>query len=359
MKRIIAAAVFAILGLGALALELLPFANPARMALREWFGANALPATPEKIVAIQCKTIDAGIAPLDAALVLRAIERFKPAGVVFLAPIANGADAPLLLSKLHHLPMPVVFTGSGNLPVLPGVTVTSTDVTIAETNAIEPAGQLFGAAPERTNGEVFVVGAESGRAVPSTALLFLLTVSHESLLRVSGSIPGTIRAGSLVAPVNREGFSASNPIAGNLVQSIPLDDLLLRIERAERGEISPALQMLLWDRLVVVEPSNSTLATGFAALRNGLVEESTVPVSAVVAGVVLFATFPWWARRRLDRFVLALLAAFTWALLALGLYQEFRVVSPVLFVALLPVIAWLPISCRAEEPESGSISGPH
>lgn len=344
MTRPAAAILLAILAAASITLERVP--SRPQTEIRRWLGANTLPATPEIIVSIQCAAPNGLLSPLDAALVLRAVERFRPAGIAFLAPIARSADAPLLISRIRDATVPLVFTGAGNLPALMHVTVDSTDASIASGDFVEPPRHLIGAASSKVREGAFVAGVATGVAVPSSGFLFLLEIKRESPARVTGSIPGTLRGDGLIAPIHADGFSQINPLASSCIHVTKLDDILLAVERAERGEISPALEQMFRNRLVVVEATESISGLGFAALKNGLAEGVGLPWWSAAVVVAIASTLPWWAARRRERLVLALAASLTWALLALGIYQEFRIVAPIAFVAWLPVFAILPIAPR-------------
>lgn len=349
MTRPAAALLLAIVATASIALEHAPIGP--QIAIRRWLGANAVPATPEVIVSIQCNSANGLLTPLDAALVLRAVERFRPAGIAFLAPITRSADMALLLSRIENATVPLVFTGTKNIPILTQVEGISSDAPIATGDFVEPPRHPAGAAASKDGNGAFVAGIADGRAVPSSGFLFLLPIAHESPARVTGSIPGTLRAGDLLAPIDAHGFSRINPLATSCLRIAHLDDILLGIERAERGAISPALERMFRNRLVVVEAAGGSAGIGVAALKNGLVETVGLPLWGSVAAVLVAATLPWWAARRRDRVILALAAAVTWVLIALGIYQEFRIVAPVAFTAWLPIAATLPILRRSHEIE--------
>lgn len=342
MNRFLAAAAFAAIGFGVAVLENSPFAKPVRDDLRRWLGANASAREATVVSAIICPMKDGAIQPLDAALVLRAIENFRPKGVAFTDPIEADGNTPILLSKLRDMTFPVVFAGSANLTELPGVRMKSVPSMPEATNVVEPRGHPVGAAVPAPVGRFPAIANQKGTAVAAVELLFHLTSGSHSIPRVTGSVPGIIRSGELILPVGPVGGFECNPLAGDFVETISLNELMLRTEESERGEISNALDVLFRDRMVVVGGGAANHAEGVAALANNLAE-TTAPGWMTGIGIVLLATLPWWSQKRVHRFLWAVVAAATWALLTLAVHQEFRIVGSIAVVVAAPLLALVTI----------------
>ncbi len=83
----------------------------ANAIYQEWVGVRV---EDEGVTRVE---IDSSTGPdieaLDAALLLRAVEGFAPRAVVFAEPVAGGANAALLRSKLAGVTFPVVFARKG------------------------------------------------------------------------------------------------------------------------------------------------------------------------------------------------------------------------------------------------------
>ncbi|MDD5199529.1 MAG: hypothetical protein PHC88_06960 [Terrimicrobiaceae bacterium] len=335
MRRRLWALLFAVIAAAAAWFEGGPFGSPGRA----WLGASGLPSNPETIAAVEVPaTAERGIGALDAALVLRAVLRFAPKGIAFLDPIASGDGMPLLTSKLGDAKLPVVFTANAGGIVLPDITIAPGVPRLPVIPAAVPPGHSVGCAAPSGPG-VLVIGRSADRAVPSSALQLLLDVDRGPTL--SGKVPGMIRGGMIVAPVNVAGRSAVNSLAARFVERISLDRLLVRTEQSERGEIVADLSNLFRDRLIAVEIAGGGGAIGLAALRDNLADAEAPPAWSGF-GVLLVASLPWWRQSRMNRMLAALAAACGWLLLAMALYQQFRIVIPLSVAPLLPLLALIP-----------------
>lgn len=83
----------------------------ANAVYQEWLGLRSEMGGVTRVEIDS--TVGPEIEPLDAALLLRAVEGFAPRAVVFADPVAGGANAVLLQSKLAGVKFPVVFAGRG------------------------------------------------------------------------------------------------------------------------------------------------------------------------------------------------------------------------------------------------------
>ncbi len=84
----------------------------ASVVYREWLGVRAEVGGVTRVEIDSAADVEE-IEPLDAALLLRAIEGFEPLAVVFMDPVVGGANEALLESKLAGIAFPVVFGGAG------------------------------------------------------------------------------------------------------------------------------------------------------------------------------------------------------------------------------------------------------
>jgi hypothetical protein len=329
MKRTGVALCFAIL---ALAISLFVEPGPAGDFCRKWMVAAAAATPPETIAVIEtAKPASA----LDAALVLRAILRYQPKGIVLLDPLTDLGGLPLLLSKLGDAQQPITFTTNAGLPPLPGVAIDGAIPSLSTDGGFAPPDRLAGCEPS------LVVGRSGNHAVASSPLALLLAVNHLPPAAVRGAVPGTIHAGPVVVPLNAAGQATLDPLAAKWTERITLDRLMVRSERSEHGEITVDLDNLFHGRLVAVQTLGGRGATFLAALQNGLAESAAPPWVAGL-GILLVASLPWWRVSRFHRCLLALLATGWWLLVALEAWQEFRIVMPILPALLLPLLAWIP-----------------
>lgn len=329
MKRAQVALCFAVL---TLAVALFVETGPAGDTCRKWMISAAAAAPPETIAVIEtAKPASA----LDVALALRAILRYQPRGVVLLDPITDLSGLPLLLSKLGDAKQPVTFTTNAGLPPLSGITIGGATPSLSADGGFAPPDRLAGCEPS------VVVGRRGNHAVASSPLALLLAVNHLSPAAVRGAVPGTIRAGPVIVPVNAAGKATLDPLAAKWTERVTLDRLMVRSERSEHGEITVDLDNLFRGRLVAVQTVGGRGATLLAALQNGLAGSSAPPWVACL-GVVLVASLPWWRASRFHRCLLALLATGWWLLVAMEAWQEFRVIMPVISALLLPLLALIP-----------------
>lgn len=336
MRRRLWAVLFAAIAAAAARFEGGPSGAPGRA----WLGASGLRSNPEAVTVVEINPPAGGgrIGALDAALVLRAVLRFAPKGIAFLDPIASGDSMALLSSKLGDANVPVVFTANAGGTALPEVAIASGVPRLPAIPAAVPRGHSVGCAAPSGPG-VLVIGRSADHAVPSSALRLLIEIDQTPNVR--GRVPGVIRAGRIVAPVNLAGRSAVNPLAARFVERISLDRLLVRTEQSERGEIVADLSNLLRDRLIAVEIAGGRGALGLAALRDNLADEEASPAWAAL-GVLLAASLPWWRQSRMNRVLGALGAGCAWLLLAMALYQQFRILIPLSVAPLLPLLAPIP-----------------
>lgn len=121
---------------------------------------------------------------------------------------------------------------------------------------------------------------------------------------------------------------------------ISLDQLLLRIERSERGEISLDLDARFAGRAVYVVTAGTNVAPRSNALPR--VKFSGPPPWAGWIGVALAASLPWWPLRRSSRALTALAVCALWLLAAVTAQSEFGVSLPVTFAPALPLLALIP-----------------
>jgi hypothetical protein len=187
-----------------------------------------------------------------------------------------------------------------------------------------------------------VIAARQGdRAVASNVLRFSMAVDGASVANVTGKFPGSINAGSIYCPVDASGCARIHPLAASFVDRIAFDQLMLKTERSEQGAIGAGLDRLFRGRLIAVQTANGTDAIRLAALRNGLTE-CPPPIWLTAGFVLLVVTLPWWRGGRGHRVALALGVSCAAALLALAVYQEWRILLPLAAVALLPLLAIIP-----------------
>jgi hypothetical protein len=336
MKHARLALRFAVVTL-AIALYLEP--GPAGDFGRKWMALVSASAGMETVAVIETEK---PASALDIALTLRATLRYEPKGFVFLDPITNLEGLPLLLSKLGDARQPVTFTTNAGLQPLTGVRIGAATPSISGDGGFTP--------PDRTSGcEPSGVVARSGNhAVASSPLALLLALNHLAPASAHGAVPGTVRAGPVIAPVNAAGHATINPLAAKFIERITLDRLMVRAERSEHGEITVDLDNLFHGRLIAVQTANGNGATLLAALQNGLIE-APAPAWVTYVAVLLAASLPWWRAGRFPRCLVALLATGWWLLIALDAYQEARIVVPILPALLLPFLALIPRSSHETE----------
>lgn len=322
---------FAGVALAALLLEVSPLAAPVTTAWREWLAANALPAAPKTVTAIEIagKSLD----PLSAALALRAVLPLEPTGIVFLDPITNDANTQLLISKLSDARVPIVFTTTERLDPLARVSVSEKVPALLRIAMLQPENHVAGGIS--AGGQI--VSRQNGRAVPSSSLQAFLLAKNISPDAVSGRVPGMVRlGGALTLSTNAAGEPAPGPHVGDYVARMNFGELMVRTERSEHGEIGADLDALFRGRWVAVQLAGERGADCLAALLNGLVENPP-PVGLAALGILLAVCVPLWPRR--GRVLAACGAACAWALMALAFYAEFHFVVPLFPVSLLPVLA--------------------
>lgn len=340
MKRALFALPVAIAGL-LVFFESIPQGASMRDGFREWLAAGALPAEPETITVIELPPPGGNMPALDAALALRAVLRCQPRAVAFLDPIEPGEAEELLLSKLSDARLPVVFTANERLDPFPRVVVSGALPPFPPMKAAHPEGFAAGGATAASHAVLCVAARQGGRAVASNVWQFCMTLDGVTAADVSGKIPGGLQAGATFSPVDAAGCARINPLAARYVRSVTLDQLMLRTERSERGEISADLTTLFQGRLVAIQTAGENRALGLAALRNNLAES---PFSAGVEwiGLLVVAMLPWWRSSRINRALFALGVSCAWLLLALAIYQEFRIAMPISIAVALPLLALIP-----------------
>jgi hypothetical protein len=128
--------------------------------------------------------------------------------------------------------------------------------------------------------------------------------------------------------------------AGRYVERVTLDQVMIRTERSERGEIAIALDNLFRNRVVAVETTGGQRSARFAAALNGLAAAEFPP--AGWAAVLIAATLPWWRAGRFARAFAALGVTCACLLLALSVYAQFHVAIPLTATLLLPFLALIP-----------------
>ena len=342
MKRVVFAGLLAAIAAGAAWHDASPAGAPIRDEFRGWLAANALPVQTEEITAIEMSPPAKDIRPLDAALVLRAVLRYAPRAIVFLDPIGADADPTLLASKLSEAKIPVVLTANKRLEPLPAVAITAALPPLeAETETVFRGDRPAGCALPVQQDEVLIAARQGVEAVASNVVRASMLVDAVPPQAVRGRIPGLLHAGAMLVPASAGGRAKINSLTLRFVKSIEFDQLMLRTERSEQGAISVDLDMLFRGRLVAIQNAGENGALGLAALRNRLAEASP-PAGMEWLCVLLAASLPWWGGRRLDRALLALGVACVWALLALAIYQEFRIPLPLFGMMLLPLLALVP-----------------
>jgi hypothetical protein len=328
---------FVALALGALFLESRPFAAPATKVWREWLAATALPASLERVTAVELSA--PGIDSLSAALVLRAVLPLQPKGIVFLDPVASDSSSSLLLSKLGDARVPVVFSASQNLDALPNVRIARAAPALPLSPALVPGGIPLGS----PSGGGQIVARQGKDAVPSSVLKALLLAKKSATQNVAGSVPGVLQVEGAVIPVDARGRTATNPLAALALERIDCGALLVRTEQSERGEIGAGLDTLFRDRWVAVQLAGKSGAATLAAVLNNLAE-STLPWTGA-AGVLVVVVMAFLPRR--GRFLAACGVSCCWALMALACWREFHLASPWFPVLLAPVLAALIPARRA------------
>jgi len=327
---------FVALLLGALAAAMIALgARPAARAFfTGWLGANAIPASPEKVAAIEVPQDK--ISAMDAALILRAVLRYEPRGVSFLVPIQLDGKESLLAAKLAEAKTPVTFTSNDRPVPLPDVKVSSSLPPPRRLAAYVPRPCKAGAFIPISSGKAAVVSRHGAHAVASNVLCFAMGSAV-----VSGSAPGSVQVGPRSIPVDAMGCTIINPVARNYVDTISFGQLMLQTERSESGSISTVLDSKFRGKLVAVQAAGGHGAEGAAAMLNNLTERPA-PFAASIACVLLAASLPWWSAVRKTRVALAFMACCGWALIALALYQEFQMVLPLLPAVMLPAFAMIP-----------------
>ncbi len=350
MSRAVAVLLVVAIAAAAIFFEQSPRGTPIRRALGEWLAASTLPARPEIVTAIDLPAINGGMRALDAALILRAILRCGPRAIVFLVPIQPGEGVALLLSKLGDAKVPVVFTANERLPPLPRVAVSAALPSLPPLLAALPEGYAAGGARKTAGDLVLVAARQADRAVASNAWQFCLTMDGISAENVTGKIPGSLQGATLFAPMDSLGCARINPLARRFVRHISLDQLMLRTERSEQGAIGVGLEDLFRGRLIAVQYSGDGQAAGVAALRNRLAEIPS-PANWEWIALLLVATLPWWPGSRIHRALFAVGVGCSWLLLALAIYQEFRIVLPISIALLLPLLGLIPSRQRANKIE--------
>lgn len=341
MRRPFAAMLLGAMTVGVLVIEAGPLGAPVRNFFDTWLGANALPKLPESIVAIEIPQDN--IAALDAALILRAVLRYEPRAVAFLVPLQFDGKESLLAAKLAESKFSVTFTSNDRPERLPGVKASPSVPQLPRLAAYAPRSNSAGGLAPAAAGQALIVARQGARAVASNVLCLAAQGS-----KASGEVPGVVQVGSSSVPVNADGFATINVLAGNYVERISIGQLMLQIERGESGSISTILDSKFRGRLVAVQPAGSPLAAGAAAILNHLTKRPA-PFAVSIACVLLAASLPWWSRDRRTRALLAFMACCGWALLALALYQEFQMVSPMLPAILLPALALIPQSSNKSQ----------
>lgn len=353
MNRISSAIVIAAISLAAIFFETGPQGASVRAASTEWLAANALPKHPEKVTAIEVASNGGKMSALDAALVLRAILRYQPKGLAFLAPIAAGGESALLASKLEDAKLPVVFTSGGPLVPLPNVSFTAAlpEFNSAGQDIFVPDGFPAGAMLPASPGRAAICARQEKQAIPSGTWRFCMAVENTPPAGVTGHAPGWIQAGAALVSVDAAGCANLNSFARNYVEPIALPQLALQTERSEQGLIGAALDGLFRERLVVVQFADSDSAEAVAALRNRLAD-LPAPLSISLAVALLAASLPWWSSRRPQRALLALIAGCGLLLLALAIYSEFRLALPLLGIVILPALALIPGGAKPPSNEA-------
>jgi hypothetical protein len=338
MKRIGLAIDFGII---AAAVILAEVHSPAWPAIQAWMVANAGPSAPVPITVVEIGSSapSGAIGCLDAALILRSVLPYEPKGVVFLDPIVRDNDAPLLEAKLGDARTPVTFTSESGLAPLPHVAAISTIPMVSPSRAWVPARFPAGCERAASGRQVALVGREGDRAVPSNVLRFFLAANGVALDSVHGTVPGILHAGKYSLAVDAEGWSSFEPRAARLVGRITFSDLLLRTEHSEEGEISTDLDTMFRNQVVAVQLAGGMQPDGLAALFNHLLTTGTVSLGLALAGIMIAISLPWWAPRRRDRVILALIVSCSWLLLALALFGEFALAAPLSVAFLLPILA--------------------
>ncbi len=316
---------------------------PLLRSYQVWLGANAIAHLPARVAFIQIKPPAGAISALDAALVLRAVERFKPAGAVFLNPVAHDSSLQLLEARLMDCRFPVIFTASRDLKSMAQVRASDRLAVASAGASAAPGGAPAGAGIGTfEDGFAPLAVRAGGKVVASNVFAAFLAGSRISAQAVTGSIPGALHAGASRFPVRADGSARINPSAPPLVESIALDDLMVRTERSERGIISPDLEEFFRGRVVAcgIGESGARGAIALAAVMNELLELPAPAWSGFVLALVA-ASLPWWRMPRFERVAWAVIAAAVWALLAIAFYQEYRVIVPLSVSLLLPLIAGL------------------
>jgi hypothetical protein len=341
MKRVLFALIVVALAAAATFSGSTPQGAKVNSTLAAWLGANALPKEPVVVTAVELPVDGTGLRALDAALALRTILRFEPKAIALLGPLERGDSESLFLSKLSDAKVPVVFTSNAALPPLPNVALSHGVPSFPAFPALVPPDHPAGGAMPGSAKTVMIAARQGDRAVPSNVLQFCLTVAGISPGDVKGGLPGYLRAGDLAVPVSVDGRTGINPLAGDYVQRITLDQLMLRAERSEQGAISVDLDTLFRGRMVVLQKEGEAGAPGVAALCNRLVE-APLPTGSEWGLLLVVATLPWWPGRRIDRALLALGVSGLWVLMSLAVYQEFQVAAPLLVMLLLPLLALIP-----------------
>jgi hypothetical protein len=322
---------FVVVAFVALLVEISPIAAPVSAGWREWLAADALPVAPEVVTAVELpgKSLD----PLSAALALRAVLPLEPRGVVFLDPIAPDANAALLVSKLGDARVPVVFTAPGAGDPLANVAVSEKTPGQPRVPALLPVGYPTGGLS--ADGQIAARGG--GKAVPSSSLMAFLLAKNIPPSAVTGRVQGPLRlGGALTLATDAAGEPTLVPQAARYVARVGFDELMVRTERSERGEIGAGLDAALRGRWVAVQLAGGRGAICLAALSNGLVEAPS-PFGLATLGILLVVSVPLWPRN--GRVLAACGASAMWALLALAFYKEFHFVAPLFPVPLLPLLA--------------------
>jgi hypothetical protein len=341
MRRPFAALLLGAMAAGLLVIEAGPLGVPVRNFFASWLGANALPKAPVVVSAIDIPTDK--IAALDAALILRAVERYEPRAVAFFVPLRFDGKESLLASKLAESKFPVLFTSNDEPESLPAVVVASSVPQLSRLPAYVPPPYVAGGFALAPMGHVLIVGRQGAHAVASN--VFCLAAQQS---KVSGKVPGVVRFDSASVPVDDHGFTKINPLARHYAEHISLGQLMLQTERSEGGSISTILDSKFRGRLVAVQLTGSVSAEGTAAILNNLTGQSA-PFAVSVVCVLLAAWLPWWSANRRMRALLAFMACCGWTLLALAAYQEFQMVVPLLPAVLLPALGLIPPSSNKSQ----------
>lgn len=341
MRRWVLTLGFAAIGIAAIFFEATPFARPVGNEMRRWLAGQTLERESVAVTEVRFAGDGESIPALDAVLLIRAVERFAPRMIVFLNPIKPDSSASILRSRLSEVKVPIVFCGIDGVPKLPRVSATDSIAPAVSVEMLEPVSWPAGAFVS-SPGSVTLLARLGRGIVPTVTLQSALVVRDEAPGALEGSAPGFLHAGGWLSPVDAKGATESNPLAGALTSSVELEDILLRVERGEQGEIDLSLEGMIRGKVLAAcvtgDPGGGGI--GVAAVCNRLTERVNPPWLAVVA-VLVVASLPWWPGTRGERLLWAVAASLLWVLLALGIYQEFRLVASWAVVPLMPLLALL------------------